>query len=391
LGGGLTLPFLVIYIGEVRDLGLAFAGFLVAYTAIVALLAAGPVGSLVDRYGPKPVMLIALTVMATGVGMLALVQTYQAAIAVATVVALGQSGTWAPQSALYARVTPREHRQKIFGLQFMMLNLGLGVGGLVSALIVNLEDPSTFQVLYILDALTFLVYVGVLLSLPGIGVGPELHEDLGHALKTTRGYQEVFADRAMRRLIIGSLVLLTFGYGSLEVGLPIYATVIGDLDVGFLGLAYGVNTGVIVIGQLFIIKKLKGRSRSRAAALVGGIWAVSWLFVGASISFAPFVAGLLICFGIALFAIGETIWSPVIPAIVNELASPELRGRYNAILSVTWGVSGAIGPAFAGVLLGFDLPVLWIGLVVVGCLFSGLLLLRLRPLLTLEQDGMIAA
>ncbi len=397
LGSGLTLPFLVIYLGEVRGLGVATGGLIVAYIAVVSLVATAPVGALVDRVGPRPVMMVALVVTGIGVAGLSQVDSLTLALTVATVFALGESGVWAPQSALYARVTPPEHRQKIFGLQFMLLNLGLGVGGLVSALIVNVNDVGTFSTLYLLDSLTFFIYAGILLTLTGVGVGREGENLTGQdssasltpAHKT--GYRLIARDKAMRHLVLASLVMLTFGYGSLEVGLPIYATVIGNLDVSFLGLAFGVNTAVVVVSQLVVIRILRGRSRSKTAGIVGLVWALAWLLVGISIEFDTLVAGGLICLGVGIFAIGETMWSPVIPAIVNDLAPHNLRGRYNAVISVTWGISGAIGPAFAGVMLGLDYPYAWVTIVVVGCLAAGALLLRLRPLLTPQQDGMIVA
>jgi hypothetical protein len=46
----------------------------------------------------------------------------------------------------------------------------------------------------------------------------------------------------------------------------------------------------------------------------------------------------VIAFG-ALFALGETVLSPISPALVNALATDELRGRYNALASMVWGVS----------------------------------------------------
>ena len=386
LGSGLTLPFLVIYLGEVRGLGTTTGGLIVAYLAIITLLAAFPIGALVDHWGPRRVLIVSLGLAGVGVSLLGFVTTTPSALFVVTLIAIGQAGIWSPQSALYARVTPSEFRQKIFGLQFMMLNLGLGIGGLFAAVIVNVKQPETFTALYLLDSCTFFIYATILLTLRGIGDGP--HEGT-EARQPDGGYSVVLRDRAMMRLLTAALVLLVFGYGSLEVGLPVYATVIGDLNVGFVGIAYAVNTGFIVLSQLFVIKLLRGRSRSRSAALVGLIWAIAWLLVGVSIEFNPAIAGALIFLGVAIFALGETLWAPVIPAIVNDLAPESLRGRYNAALSMIWGIAGTVGPAFAGVALGLDLPYLWVTTVVLGCALAGLLLLRLRHLLTPSQDGMI--
>lgn len=76
------------------------------------------------------------------------------------------------------------------------------------------------------------------------------------------------------------------------------------------------------------------------------------------------------------------------PAIVNDLAREDLRGRYNALQGMTWTVGSIIGPALAGMLIGHGLPHLWAGLVIGGTALAGLLFLRLRRHLTDAQDGL---
>ncbi len=64
---------------------------------------------------------------------------------------------------------------------------------------------------------------------------------------------------------------------------------------------------------------------------------------------------MAICLSTLVFALGETLSGPIVPSLVNDLAPDHLRGRYNAVQSLVWGVSGALGPAFAGLLLGAGL------------------------------------
>lgn len=96
-------------------------------------------------------------------------------------------------------------------------------------------------------------------------------------------------------------------------------------------------------------------------------------------------AGVVAC--MVVFSMGETLHSPVMPALTNALAKPELRGRYNAVGSMTWGISGVVGPLTAGPLIGAGLAVVWAALTVGGCLVATGLALGLRRHLTPEQDG----
>ena len=65
----------------------------------------------------------------------------------------------------------------------------------------------------------------------------------------------------------------------------------------------------------------------------------------------------------------------------------ELRGRYNAMTSIIFGVSGIVGPITAGPLIGAGRAGLWVVVVVTGCLVASLLAIRLHGRLTPEQDG----
>jgi len=385
IGGGLTLPFLVIYLGQVRELGTPVAAGLVAVMALIGLGFTPAVGTLVDRVGPRPVLMVGLAVTAAGTAALAFVQGLVQIATCIVVMAAGQSASWAPQTALYARVTPVADRQQVFGLQFMVLNLGLGIGGIVSAGVVDVLRPQTFSLLYLCNAAALNAYLMILVALRGVGVGSS--GQTREPGSPTAGYRVVLGDRALRRLAVAACVLLVFGYGSLEVGLPTYLTLFGGLQPSVVAVAYVANTLVIVLAQIFVIRRIQGRSRTRLAGLVGLMWALAWLLVGISISFPPGIAAGVACLGVAVFALGETIWSPVYPAIVNDLASDELRGRYNAVSSWTWGLAGTAGPALAAGLLGIGHPVIWVGVVVVGCVAAGVLLAGLGRLLTPEQDG----
>lgn len=143
---------------------------------------------------------------------------------------------------------------------------------------------------------------------------------------------------------------------------------------------------VIVLAQLFVIKKLQGQSRTRGLAVVGVVFAAAWFVSGIASVIDAASAVAVIAFG-ALFALGETVLSPISPALVNALATDELRGRYNALASMVWGVSGVIAPVSAGPLLEAGLGGLWIVLVICGCLVASALALSLRRLVTAEQDG----
>jgi MFS family permease len=385
VGSGLTFAILVVYLGEVRGLGTALAGIVIAYTSVVALLLTPLSGTIVDRYGPRPVLIGGLVVNSVGVALLPLVTSAVSAFAIATVYTVGTSFMWGPQSALLGRLTPPEQRQRVFGIQFLLLNLGLGLGGIVSAAIVDTSDPSTFTRLYLLDALSYLVYVAVLAPMRGVGVGPG--GTVGGADVPQGGYREVLADRILVRVALLGLVLATCGYGAFQIALPVFVTEIGGMSVSWVAIAYTVNTLVIVALQLSVLKRMAGRSRTRMLLVVAVLWGLTWVILGVS----GLLPGTLVivgaCLSSAVFALGEMLWAPVAPALVNDLAPDHLRGRYNSVQGLVWGVAGSLGPAVTGILLGGGHIAWWVLLVTGGCLAAGVMSVRLGRHLTPALDG----
>jgi MFS family permease len=389
VGRGLTLPFLFIYLHEVRGVGAATVGFVVGWMGVVGMALAPVAGTLIDRLGARRVVLPCLLIEAAGVLSLATVHAAPAAFASATAMAVGSSALWSGQTTILASLTGEEERQRVFGLQFTLLNLGIGVGGLTAGALVDVSRPGTFQLLYVLDSISYLIPVAILMSLPT--VGRRLADRPATAgIRPRGGYAEVLRDRPFRRLVIFGLVLTTCGYAQIEVGFTAFATTVAEVSPRIVGWALAANTITIVIAQLFVIRVLQGRSRARALAGVGVLFALAWLVLGG----AGVVDGrhaLVAATGVvacaAVFALGETLLSPVMPALTNALATDELRGRYNAMSSMIWGVSAIIGPVSAGPLIGSGLGGVWVVLVVGGSLVASLIALSLRQLLTPAQDG----
>lgn len=392
VGSGLTISLLVVYLSSVRGIPTAVAGLVLSWMAVLGLAISPLAGTLIDRVGARQVLLVALLIEAVGVGLYATVTTVPQAFAVATVSAIGGAAIWPAQSALIAHLTDEAGRQRAFGVQFMLLNLGLGIGGLIGAAIVSVQRPETFVTLYLLDAATYLLYIGVLLFVRaprpaggGGGGGGGATPAVDSAAPA--GYREVVADRRLRRVALTGIILVTFGYGSMEGGLAAYITQVAGLPVSDIGIVFAVNTAVIVAVQWWVIKRSEGRSRSALLAAVGVLWAVSWAVMGSSALLAAGLSLAALCVGMAVFALAETMWSPVYPALLNQLAPDHLRGRYNAVGSWGWSISGAIGPAIAGALIGAGHGTAWIILLVVGCLGGALLARALRGMLTDAQDG----
>ncbi|MGC5017578.1 MFS transporter [Micromonospora sp. DT47] len=389
VGRGLTLPFLFIYLTDVRGLSDPRAGLVIGWYGAVTLALSPLGGTLIDRFGARRVVLPCLLVEAIGTGALALVDSTASAFGVATVIAVGSSAIWSGQNTILASLTADDERQRVYGLNFALLNLGIGVGGLTAGAIVDTARPATFQLIYLIDAVSYLTPAIILLSLPHVGHRLVAAGATG-AATSAGGYLTVLRDRPFRRLVIFGLVLTTCGYAQIEVGFTAYAIRVAEVTPRVVAWALAANTVMIVLSQLLVLRRIEGRSRTGALVAVGAVFATAWLVLGAAGQVGTgdaLVAALGVVACAAIFGFGETMLSPVMPALTNALATDELRGRYNAMSSMIFGISGVIGPVTAGPLIGAADGKVWVAVVVGGCLAASVVALSLRPLLTAVQDG----
>ena len=88
-----------------------------------------------------------------------------------------------------------------------------------------------------------------------------------------------------------------------------------------------------------------------------------------------------------VFAFGETMLQPTVPAIYNDLASDRTRGRYNAINSAAFQGGAITGPLVAGVMLGEGLSGWFIGAMFAGAVLVCVLAFVLERVLAPAANG----
>lgn len=390
IGTGLVLPLLVVYLHDIRGFSTEVAGLVVASSAIVGLVAAPIAGNLIDRFGPIVSTALGLAVEGAGIVLWAEVTEMWEAFVVAGLLPAVRALIFPGISTTLARLVPEDRRQRVFAIQFMLLNLGVGLGGLLSGAVADRERPETFEWLYRAAGIAPFVFgASFLLVLRGVGRLRAADVAAEHAGREG-SFLDVLRDPRARLFLLTSVVLMACGYGQVEVGLAIWTIQYAGHDVRVVAWEFVANTLTIVLGQLFVLRLIDGRSRTRTFAMVGVLWAAAWaLFGSAALVPGTMTAIVLLILGMSVFALGETAWTPVAPSLVNDIAPEHLRGRYNALAGMSWGAGTALGAAATGQLLGAGgaWAVAWIAGIVVGPLLASLLALRLGRTLTARQDG----
>ncbi len=384
LGRGLTLPFTLIYLHEVRGIDLGLSGALMGLIAVVALVVTGPAGALTDRLGARTILIFGLCSMIAGSALLAFATTAVSAAIALALIGVNFGVSWPAFNALVAAVVSGDLRQKYFGVNFALVNLGIGIGGVVGGFFVDVARPETFTTIYVADAATTLVPLALLL-------GPlrHLHGRADHpADSAPASYRSILREPAVRWLTGLTFLAVFIGYGQMEAGFPGFARQVSEVSTRTVGLAFAVNTAVIVALQFWVLSRITGHRRTRVMLVMTVVWALSWVLLGAT-GLVPGAAvatvGVLVFMGV--FASGETLMQPTIPAISNDLAADHTRGRYNAINAGAFQMGAILGPAVAGVLLDHDLGVVYIALMIVGCAAIAAMALALERRITPAVNG----
>jgi MFS family permease len=351
-GNGVVLPFLVIYLHDVRGFSLGTSGLVVAVASAAQLVAGIGAGPIIDRVGPKRTLAAGLVLQAVGFGLLPVVRHPWEAFALVAIEGAGSAGFWPSQSTLVSRLTPDARRHAAFAQQRVTMNLGIGLGGLAGGFIAHVTDPTTFTVLFVLDALTFLGYVAVLAFVPDPGVEP-------HADEAPASYRAVLRHKTFLGLWTLNFLFVAAGYSLLNL-LPQFARDHSHVSEREIGVVFAANTVVIVLAQLPLSRWIEGRRRMRALALMPTLWAVAWLIVdgtGAWLEATAAFAALVVA--AVILGVGECFHGPAHQALVADIGPPYLRGRYFAIHSMSWGLAGTVGPAVGGFLLAAAPFALW--------------------------------
>ncbi|MFC7974038.1 MFS transporter [Streptomyces cinereoruber] len=385
-GLGFTVPYLYVYVAQVRDLGAATAGIVLAVFAMAALVVLPFSGRTIDRRGPVPVLLVASVVAAVGAVGMGFASSVPAAVGAA---ALLGAGTAVLQPALATMIvwcsTP-VGRTRAFATQFFLQNLGLGVGGLIGGQLVDTSRPGSFILLFSIEAAMFLVLAGIVgaVRMPG---SPALQDARPSGAGKSGGVRALLGHKAMVQLCVLGFVLFFACYGQFESGLAAYGTEAAGIQPSALGLALAANTAVIVLAQFLVLKFVERRKRSRVIAAVGLIWTVAWLIAGyaglghgsQAMATAAFVSTY------ALFGLGEAMLSPTVAPLVADLAPESMVGSYNSAFALVKQLALAVGPAVGGP-MGAALHGPYIVTFVLFSLGITFLAVRLGKQLTPEQN-----
>ncbi|MGN6722476.1 MAG: MFS transporter, partial [Marmoricola sp.] len=226
IGTGLVLPFAVVYLHEGRHLSLGTTGLLLGLQPLVGMIATATLGGAMDRVGARVIAVFGLLCASLGEVTLAFASNVGLAAVGLALGGVAFGVAWPASQTLVAHIVPSEIRQRYFGVNFSLLNLGIGLGGIIGGLVIDTRHLWTFQVIYLADAISFVPSLFILLVALRHIRGRAAHEE-----GVPQGsYREVLQQPAMKTLLMLTFVAAFVGYAQLNAPMPAFASVISKVS-----------------------------------------------------------------------------------------------------------------------------------------------------------------
>jgi len=335
----MSFPYLAMYLtGNPAERGLGIDASLVGVIIMVGGLAGTFAllftGSLCDKFGRRKMMLCFILPQVILTASYAYAKTYPEFLIIYAVGGVIGSFYDPAFNAMVIDLVHAERREEIFGLSYMIMNVGTVVGPPVGGFIAS---RSGYPVVFIYTALLTSVCAAIMLLWI-----KESHSRNISGSVTLRQLFGIFKHRTFVLLcLLGALTNVVYSqlYGLLSV----YTGYIG-FEPYFFGILFSINGVMVVLLQIPIRKGAMRIGSTKAFIIAQTFYAVGFGYFMFSKSFIQFLTGIVI------LTVGEITYFPAVSGFVSNLAPSDKRGRYMAFLGLFFGIGGS-----AGSYIGFQL------------------------------------
>lgn len=333
VGSGLFLPVAVLYAIKVVGLSVGTAGTAVTIGTLAGIVAPPLAGRLVDRVGPRPVVIAAQLLQAAGAAVYLTASNAVLVVVAAMLLAAGQQAFYSAVFALIADTAGPGPHDRSFALVAMVRGAGFGLGGLVAAAVLTGVGATGYRIAVTVDGASFVVAAALLALLLRVPHTRHHH---------TTAPASVWRDRPFLALIVVT------GLGALSVdffvvGVPVYVIQILHGPTWLPGAMLALLTAVGTVTGTIAVRLTRHRWRTTAmgyAAVLSTVWCL------ASLAAVLLPSGWLPVF--LLISVLPQAATRGLTARANALAEAAApvatRGRYLAAFQYAFTAAGVAAP-----------------------------------------------
>ena len=366
MGFGLVLPLLPFYASTFHASAVAI-GLLYSVYSLAQLVFSPLWGSLSDRIGRRPIMLMS-TLGAVCAYLLFAFSKSLGVLFASRLIAGVMGGNISTAQAYAADVTSPEERAKGMGLIGAAFGIGFVLGPALSTLLIH---PSFVQHLpfhvqnpyslpgFFAAFMSLASFFLVLFKLPET-VTKTGHEKQPFVLKggvfSKSFWASIFEVRQNRArylfpLLILSAFLISFAQSSLYSAFPLFCKSRLDMPAEKVGMQFVIMGLIAVFIQGGLIRHLVKKWREEKLFFTGNI------LMTCGLALIPFATSQkMVTLFLSVMAVGASLNGPTLNSLISKEADPAQVGR---AMGTSQGISGlgrVLGPTWGGWLYGFYYP-----------------------------------
>jgi MFS family permease len=357
LGGALIYPFFALYITSKFQVGMTEVGVLFFLFSISSFVGSFLGGALTDRLGRKRMIIFSLIASSASSVLMGLVGSLEAFYVLALVSGIFTDIGGPAQQAIVADMLPEQKRAQGYGIIRVAFNLSVAIGPIIGGIIAS----RSYLALFIADAVISLITASIVfIAIPE--TKPELQpgEEQESVAASFGGYGKALRDSPFMLFALLN-ILISLVYMNFNTTLGVFLRDWHGIPEAGYGSLISLNATMVVLFQFWITRRIEKYKPFTMMAIGTLLYGIGFGLYGFVSSFAMFALAM------AILTVGEMIASPTSQAIVAKFSPEHMRGRYMAIFGYSWGISYAIGPYLAGMIMdNFNPNFLWYACLLIG-------------------------
>ncbi len=331
---GPVLPRLIMSIGHV-DISRAvqFAGLMTATFAAIQFVMGPVIGNLSDRFGRRPILLLALGGLVLNFSLLTVAHSL-ALLFVGQVLGGMFGGTIGTCQAAIADMTTREERAHSFSLVGAAFGLGFIIGPAIGGLLGQFGERLPFIAAATLTFLNLLY---------GWFVFPDTLKPENRRPFDWRRANPLGAWKAMRALpgmtaAVTIVMLWNIAGAVYPLTWPYYGIARFGWSNGMIGASLATVGAITALSQAFLTRRIVTHFGEHKAVQFG--------MIGGTLTFIAyaFITQSWMAFVIMIGFIPQSMVGPSMMAILSNRAPPDAQGEVQGIAAMAQGIGGMIAP-----------------------------------------------
>lgn len=379
MGFGIVLPLLPFYASKFQASAVT-VGLLYSVYSLAQLVFSPFWGSLSDRLGRRPIMLISTLGSTLSYILFALSGSLPMLLASRLLAGI-MGGNIATAQAYVADVTSHEERARGMGLIGAAFGIGFVMGPAISTLLIHSRVADFFQMSgnpyaipgFFAAGLSALSFLLVLTKLPET-VDLSKTNDPERVIRAgvfTKKFWQALAGKnrnVLLTLLLLSLFLISIGHSTLYSAFPLFCSQNLGLTAQKVGLLFVLMGSIAVVIQGGLIRRLEKKFGEKNLFIIGSA------LMAAGMALIPFAHDLkTLSIYLSVMAIGGSLNGPTLNSLISKQSPSSTVG---AMMGTAQGMSAlgrVIGPTWGGLLFGagFRLPFLLTALIVVATTWVG--------------------